>query len=132
MRLYSRSLTVSAFTLLTDETTNLFDRPQFESMKRTALLINQARGKVVNEAALVQAMRENLIGGYGTDVYENEPPDPKSELFTLKNVVVSPHVGGVTRESQLRCPMMVAEELRRVIRGDIPKNVVNREVLKRI
>lgn len=130
--LLKESDSISLHLPLTDETTNLFDRPQFESMKRTALLINQARGKVVNEAALVQAMRENLIGGYGTDVYENEPPDPKSELFTLKNVVVSPHVGGVTRESQLRYPIMVAEELRRVLRGDIPKNVVNREVLKRV
>jgi phosphoglycerate dehydrogenase-like enzyme len=114
-----------------DETTDLFERPQFESMKRTALLINQSRGKVVNEEALVQALKENRIGGYATDVYENEPPDPNSELFMLKNVVVAPHVGGGTRESRLRVSMVVAEDVIKVIRGGIPTNLVNSEVLKR-
>ena len=116
---------------LTDETTNLFNKSTFESMKRTALLINQARGKVVNEEALVQALRDKRIGGYATDVYEDEPPDPSGELFRFKNVVVSPHLGGGTRESQLRVSMAVAEDVIKVIRGDIPTNLVNREVLKK-
>ena len=116
---------------LTDETANLFDSLQFKSMKKTALLINQARGKVVNEEALVQALKEGSIGGYASDVYENEPPDPKSELLGFKNVVVSPHLGGGTRESRLRVSMAVAEDVIKVMRGDIPENLVNREVLQR-
>jgi D-3-phosphoglycerate dehydrogenase len=128
--LLKESDTISLHLPLTKETMNMFDKPQFESMKRTALLINQARGKVVNEAALVQALKEGKLGGYATDVHENEPPDPKSELLQLKNVVVSPHLGGGTRESMLRVSMVVAEDVVRVIRGDIPKNLANREALK--
>jgi phosphoglycerate dehydrogenase-like enzyme len=100
-------------------------------MKKTALLINQARGKVVNEKALVQALKEGGIGGYASDVYENEPPDPKSELLGFKNVVVSPHLGGGTLESKVRVSMAVAEDVIKVMRGDIPENLANREVLQR-
>jgi D-3-phosphoglycerate dehydrogenase len=128
--LLRESDSISLHLPLTHETTNLIDKPQFESMKRTALLINQARGKVVNEEALVQALREGKIGGYGTDVYECEPPDPKSELLQFKNVVASPHLGGATREARLRANMVVAEDVIRVIRGEVPKNLVNREVLR--
>jgi D-3-phosphoglycerate dehydrogenase len=128
--LLKESDSISLHTPLTNETANLFDQPQFESMKRTALLINQSRGKVVNEAALIQALRDGRIGGYATDVYEDEPPDPKSALLRFKNVVVSPHVGGGTRESGSRVSMVVAEDVVKVIKGDIPKNVVNKEVLQ--
>jgi len=121
---------VSLHLPLTDETLNLFDRPQFEVMKRTALLINQSRGKVVNESALVQALADGLIGGYATDVYENEPPDPGSALLRFKNVVLSPHLGGGTRESKLLVSMLVTEDVLMVLRGDVPKNLVNKEVLQ--
>ncbi len=116
---------------LTKETTNLIDKSRFESMKPTALLINQARGKVVDEEALVWALREGKIGGYATDVYASEPPDPQSELLRFRNVVATPHLGGGTREARLRANMTVAEEVLRVIRGELPKNLVNREVLER-
>ena len=97
---------------------------------KTAFLINQARGKVVDEEALVRALKEGKIGGYATDVYASEPPDSK-ELFRFKNVVAAPHLGGGTREARLRANMTVAEEVLRVIRGELPKNLVNREVLER-
>ena len=129
--LLRESDSISLHLPLTDETRNLFDKPQFESMKRTALLINQARGKVVNEEALVQALREGRIGGYATDVYDTEPPDAKSELFSFNNVVVSPHLGGGTREARLRATLALAEDVVRIIRGDMPKNIVNREVLEK-
>lgn len=122
---------ISLHTPLTEETRNLLDKPQFGAMKRTALLINQSRGKVVNEKALLQALREGLIGGYATDVYETEPPDLGSELFRFKNVVVTPHLGGGTRESRLRSGITIAEDAVRIIRGERPKNLVNREVLER-
>jgi D-3-phosphoglycerate dehydrogenase len=128
--LLKESDTISLHLPLTKETMNMFDKPQFESMRRTALLINQARGKVVNEAALVQALKEGKLGGYATDVHENEPPNPKSELLQLKNVVVSPHLGGGTRESMLRVSMVVAEDVVRIIRGETPKNLANKEVLQ--
>ncbi len=122
--------TLSVHTPFTEETRNLLDWPQFEAMKRTALLVNQSRGKVVNEKALVRALREGLIGGYATDVYETEPPDPASELFQFKNVVVTPHLAGGTRESSLRAGLTIAEDALRILRGERPKNLVNREVLE--
>ena len=128
--LIRESDSISLHAPLTAETTNLFDKPQFEAMKRTAFLINQSRGKVVNEGSLIRALRERRIGGYATDVYEDEPPDPKSELFRFKNVVVAPHVGGVTRESRVRGHLAVAAEVIKALRGGIPKNVVNGEVLE--
>jgi phosphoglycerate dehydrogenase-like enzyme len=127
--LLRESDSISLHLPLTQETTNLFDRPQFESMKEKALLINQARGPVVNEEALVWALREGRIGGYGTDVYSSEPPDPQSELLGFGNVIASPHLGGANYETRLRTCMMIAEDVVRVIRGDLPLNLVNREVL---
>lgn len=128
--LIRESDSISLHTPLTAETANLFDTPQFEAMKRTAYLINQSRGRVVNEESLIRALREGQIGGYATDVYEEEPPDSKSELFRFKNVVVAPHVGGVTRESRMRGHLAVAEEVIKVLRGGIPQNVVNGEVIE--
>jgi D-3-phosphoglycerate dehydrogenase len=128
--LIRESDSISLHLPLTKETKNLIDTPQFESMKRTVLLINHSRGAVVNEKALVRALREGRIGGYGTDVYEHEPPDPTSELLRFRNVVATPHLGGGTREARARANMMVAEDVLRVIRGEIPKNLVNREVLR--
>ena len=128
--LIRESDSISLHLPLTKETTNLIDTPQFEVMKRTVLLINHSRGAVVNEQALVRALREGRIGGYGTDVYEQEPPDPTGELFRFRNVVTTPHLGGGTREARARANRMVAEDVVRVIRGEIPTNLVNREVLR--
>jgi D-3-phosphoglycerate dehydrogenase len=129
-RLIRESDTISLHTPLTDETRNLFDRPQFAAMKKTALLINQSRGQVVNETALLQALKAGEIGGYATDVFEREPPDPESELFKLDNVIVAPHVGGLSREAGVRYSMNIAEAIRAVAKGDVPENLVNREVLR--
>jgi len=130
--LIRESDTISLHLPLTNETMNLFDRPQFESMKKTALLVNQARGKVVNEEALIHALRQGEIGGYATDVYDSEPPAQDWELLTFKNVVVSPHLGGSTRESRTRSSRIAAETVVKVLRGEIPENVVNREVLSKL
>ncbi len=128
--LIRESDSISLHTPLTAETADLFDAPQFAAMKRTAFLINQSRGRVVNEGSLIRALREGRIGGYATDVYEDEPPDSRSELFRFKNVVVAPHVGGVTRESRMRGHLAVAQEVIKTLRGGIPKNVVNVEVFE--
>lgn len=115
---------------LTAETRNLIDAPQFALMKRTALLVNHSRGAVVNEKALLAALRDGRIGGYGTDVYEQEPPDSTGELFGFANVVTAPHLGGATRESLARASRVVAEEVLRVLNGEVPKHLVNRGVLE--
>ncbi|MHB8770327.1 MAG: 2-hydroxyacid dehydrogenase [Syntrophales bacterium] len=122
---------ISLHTPLTEQTRNLLARPQFEAMKRTVMLVNQSRGKVVNEQALIEALREGLIGGYATDVYDSEPPDAGSELLTFGNVVLSPHLAGGTRESRVRTAITIAQDAIRVLKGEVPKNLVNREVLDR-
>ena len=131
-RLLREADTVSLHTPLTEETRNLLGRPQFEAMKRTALVVNQSRGKVVNEKDLIEALREGLIAGYATDVYDSEPPDPNSELMQFKNVFLSPHLGGGTRESRRRSGLTIARDAIQILRGEVPKNLVNREVLARL
>jgi len=126
--LLKESDSISLHLPLTAETTNLIDMPQFEMMKPSVLIVNHSRGTVVNEGALVRALREGRIGGYATDVYEQEPPDPASELLSFRNVIGSLHLAGGTREARARANRMVAEDVVRVIRGSIPKNLVNREL----
>ena len=125
-----QSDSISLHLPLNPETTNLIDTPQFESMKPTALLINQSRGKMVNEQALVRALQEGQLSGYATDVFEQEPPDPESELLRLDNVIVTPHLAGANRDSRLRVCMMIAKDILRTLHGEIPINLVNKEVLK--
>ena len=128
-RLLKEADTISLHTPLTEQTRNLLARPQFEAMKRTVLLVNQSRGKVVNEQALIEALREGLIGGYATDVYDSEPLDSRSELLTFGNVVLSPHLAGGTKESRVRTAVTIARDAISVLQGRTPKNLVNREVL---
>ena len=129
-RLLREADTISLHLPLTDETRDLIRRPQFETMKRTALLVNQSRGKVINEKDLVDALRAGLIAGYATDVYDTEPPN--SELTTLPNVFLSPHLAGLTRESRIRLNMTVARDAIQALRGEVPANLVNKDVVGRL
>lgn len=128
--LLGRSDSISLHLPLTAETVNLIDEPQFALMKPTVLIVNHSRGTVINERALIGALRDGRIGGYGTDVYDQEPPDPASELFGFPNVVASPHLGGGNRDTRARGNMVVVEEVLRVLRGERPLNLVNRDVLQ--
>ena len=129
--LLRESDSISLHLPLTPETKNLIDTPQFQIMKQSVLLVNHSRGTVVNELALVQALREGKIGGYATDVYEQEPPDPTIELLSFRNVIASPHLGGGTREARARANMTVAKDVVSIIHGKLPKNLVNSQALQR-
>jgi len=129
--LLRESDSISLHLPLTPETKNLIDTPQFQIMKQSVLLVNHSRGTVVNEQALVQALRGGEIGGYATDVYEQEPPDPSIELLSFRNVIASPHLGGGTREARARANMTVARDVVSIIHGKLPKNLVNSQVLKK-
>jgi phosphoglycerate dehydrogenase-like enzyme len=74
----------------------MIGEPEFRMMKPTAMLINTSRGAVVNESALVQALTEGWIAAAGLDVFEEEPPDPRNPLLKLDNVVLTPHVAGLS------------------------------------
>jgi phosphoglycerate dehydrogenase-like enzyme len=96
-------------------------------MKRTALLINVGRGPVVQEAALVRALREGWIAGAALDVFEREPLTPDSPLYELENVILTPHVSGASPHYMDRAVPLFCENLRRYLQGEPLLNVVEKE-----
>ena len=103
----------------------LIGAAELAKMKRGAFLINAARGPIVDQKALVHALRSGHLAGAGLDVYEVEPLPVDSPLRTMENVVLSPHAGGATVEADARLMEMVGDNLRRALDGQAPLNVVN-------
>ena len=114
---------VSLHVPLTPETHHLIGLEQLRRMKPTAFLINTSRGAVVDERALIWALRKGLIAGAGLDVFEEEPKVPKS-LRQLKNALLLPHLGSATTETRIRMGFMVLENLVAVFEGRTPPNPV--------
>ncbi len=109
---------------LTEATANLIGDKQFALMKKTAYVVNAARGGVVNEAALHRALSEKRIAGAALDVYEEEPLAPDHPLRGLPNVVLTPHVGAATAEAQQNVAIEIAEAVRAaLIEGDLSRAV---------
>jgi lactate dehydrogenase-like 2-hydroxyacid dehydrogenase len=110
---------------LTEETRHLIDADALRAMRRDALLVNVSRGPVVDEAALVEALRTGEIAGAALDVYEREP-EVHERLLELENVVLSPHLGSATRETREAMGMLCVEALRAVLlEGRVPRNALN-------
>lgn len=129
--LLSRSDFISLHVPLTDETRHLIGEREFGMMKKTAHLINTSRGAVVDEHALVTALREGQIEGAGLDVYEHEPNMTKG-LKELRNAVLTPHVGSATYETRWRMISLAVENLQCGLRGEAPRHLVNPEVLENV
>jgi glyoxylate reductase len=121
---------VSLHVPLTPQTRHLIGSRELGLMKDSAYLINTARGPVIDEAALVKALRQGQIRGAGLDVYENEP-QLSPGLADLENVVLLPHVGSATVEVRTRMAVMAAENLLAGLRGDPPPNCLNWAELKK-
>jgi len=109
---------------LNAETHHLVGEKQLALMKRSAFLVNLARGGVVDEEALVASLRDKRIAGAAIDVMEQEPPRTDHPLLRLDNVLLTPHIGGSTREAQSRGEWGAAEEVVRVLSGERPLNAV--------
>ena len=121
--LLSESDFISIHTPLTDETRHLIGAEELERMKPGAILVNTARGPVVDEAALSEALENERIFAAGLDVYEEEPKvHPK--LLELENVVLAPHIGSASIETRDKMATLAAENLRAVLRGEQPKTPV--------
>jgi phosphoglycerate dehydrogenase-like enzyme len=116
---------VCVHTPLDVETGALIGSAALAKMKRGACLINAARGPIVDEKALIEALRSGHLAGAGLDVYEVEPLAGDSPLRRLENVVLSPHIAGVTAEADARLLQVVSDNLLRVLDGQPPVNVVN-------
>ncbi len=113
-------------------THKLIGAREFDLMKPTAFFVNTARGRIVDEPALIDALRDRKIAGAGLDVYWQEPPvgepAPSPELFELPNVILTPHIGSATVEARERMSMAVVDNLRAMIEGRRPPGVVNPEI----
>jgi glyoxylate reductase len=112
---------------LTQETHHLIGKRELDLMKPTAILINTSRGPVVDEKALVSALKKDRIAGAGLDVYEKEPKLSPG-LFKLENVVLLPHVGSLTKDTREQMAVVAAKNAVSMVRGKRPKNIVNPEV----
>jgi D-3-phosphoglycerate dehydrogenase len=116
----------------TPETVGLFGAARIAKMKKTAYLVNTARGGIVDEAALYDALKNNRIAGAALDVFVEEPTPSDNPLLTLPNFIAAPHVAGVTREAVDRMAVVAVQNILSVFDGKPnAENVVNREVLNR-
>jgi len=121
---------VSLHIPLFPETRHYLSDPEFALMKKTAILINAARGPIVDEKALVKALKEGKIAGAGLDVYEKEPKCERA-LVSMKNVVLAPHTASASIETRTRMAMMAAQNCIAGVNGQRPPHLVNPEVLAR-
>jgi glyoxylate reductase len=126
-RLLAEADFVSVHVPLSQQTQHLLSKPQFEAMKRTAILINTSRGPVVDEAALVEALTTRKIAGAGLDVYEREPAVHPG-LLPMPNVVLAPHIASGTTRTRSEMSAMAARNMATALRGGRPPNIVNPEV----
>jgi len=114
----------------TSETVGMFNAARLKRMKPTAYLINTARGGIIDEPALHDALVSGKLAGAGLDVFEQEPPPAGHSLFELPNVIMAPHVAGVTREAVDRMSEQTARNILSALDGEpIRQNVINQDVL---
>lgn len=128
--LLKRSDYISIHSPLTPETRHMFDASAFSLMKRTAYLVNTARGPIIKEADLVTALKTGEIAGAGLDVYEHEPAMAEG-LTELDNVVVLPHVGSATQSSRSDMATLAARNLMAMLKGDEPETCLNPELFEK-
>jgi D-2-hydroxyacid dehydrogenase (NADP+) len=111
---------------LTKETQGMIGETQLKSMKRTGYLINVSRGRIVQEKKLIKALRQDWIAGAGLDTFENEPLPEDSELWGFKNVIITPHIAGLTPYYEERLTNIFCENLKRFINKQPMINLVNK------
>lgn len=123
--LFASSDVICVHAPLDDSTRGIINDAALSRMRRGAILINASRGALVDETALADALRSGQLGGAGLDVFATEPLPPDSPLRSFDNILLSPHVAGSTYEAQHRLRIAVGDNLRRVMGGLPPMNVVN-------
>jgi phosphoglycerate dehydrogenase-like enzyme len=129
--LFRESDFVAVNTLLNKSTLGLIGKKQFDLMKPTAYFINTARGPIVQHDALVAALRDKRIAGAGIDVFPVEPPPKDDPLFSMDNVIVSPHALAWTQELMRDNGVEACQNVLALARGELPGGIVNREVVDR-
>jgi len=122
--LLSTSDVITFHTPLTAETHHLISHREFSRMKKGIYLVNTARGRIIDEEALIEAIRSGKVAGAALDVFEEEPPRADNPLLSLENVVLTPHIGASSREAMRRMAIQSAEGILKVFRGETPPNIV--------
>ena len=130
-KLFKEADFVTINTPLNKDTIHMVDEDKLKSMKKTAYLINNARGPIIDEKALYKALKEGWIAGAGLDVFKQEPTPKENPLLQLKNVVTAPHISSASFETRSRMARMVADNLVAFFNGKMPPNTVNTEVITR-
>jgi glyoxylate reductase len=120
-KLLAQSDIISIHVPYSKSTEQLFDKKIFRKMKNSSFLINTARGKIINENHLIEALKSKIIAGAGLDVFESEPIGKNHPLTKIKNVVLAPHIGSSTKETRLKMTKMTIENLQLGIVGKKPK-----------
>jgi D-3-phosphoglycerate dehydrogenase len=121
---------VSIHCILTSETENLIGVEELKKMKNTAFLIDVSRGAIIEEKALLTALQEKWIAGAGLDVFADEPLLPGHPLLALDNVILTPHLAWYTKEASARLEQETLQRTLEILKGKIPQNVKNSEVLE--
>ncbi|HAT35336.1 MAG TPA: dehydrogenase [Rhodospirillaceae bacterium] len=130
--LLSASDFVSVHAELTEETRGMVDRDFLRAMRRDAYFLNTARGGIVEQGALIEALQENWIAGAALDVFEAEPIPVDSPLVALDNLIMSPHVGGLTIEAREELSISAASQILQVLAGDKPPHLVNPDIWDKV
>jgi D-3-phosphoglycerate dehydrogenase / 2-oxoglutarate reductase len=112
---------------LTEQTRGLIGRSEFQAMRSDAVLVNVARGPVVDEQALVEALQAGVIAGAALDVFQTQPLSAGHAFLDMPNVILTPHMAGITEESMLRMGQGVVRETRAILAGEKPPNLCNPE-----
>ncbi|RME30770.1 MAG: hydroxyacid dehydrogenase, partial [Thermoflexia bacterium] len=120
---------ISLHAALTGENHHLLSHKAFARMTPGVLLVNTARGELVDEGALIAALESGRVAGAALDVVEGEPIGPDHPLLRFPNVLIVPHIAAYTRETLRRMGEKVISDVERVLRGEVPDDVVNPEVI---
>lgn len=129
--LLSKSDYISVHIPAMPQTRSMFGKSEFSLMKKTAIFINTSRGEVVNEKEMIVALRNKEIAGACLDVFKEEPLYRENELLSLENVILTPHVAAQSKEAIERVGKEAAQNIIKVLRGELPKGIYNKEVLGR-
>lgn len=121
---------ISLHVPLLPETTHLINFEKLKLMKRSAILVNTSRGAVIDEEALVQALKKKEIAAAGLDVFENEPQITE-ELIKMENVVLAPHIASASEETRTKMGLMAVKNALQISRKEIPANIVNSEIYEK-
>lgn len=124
-QLLASSDVVTIHVPLTKETRHLIGKAELALMKNSAILVNTARGSVIDQEALIDSLGKGQIRAAGLDVLAVEPPDPNDPILRLDNVIVTPHIGWYSEESSSRLQEYTALEAKRILSGEAPRNLVN-------